>query len=67
MKTGRPAAPIALSEADRAELLRRVSLRKGPQDACVRHHLLKVESEVRDGLDHRAAFVCGVLRIPGIN
>lgn len=49
MKTGRPAAPIALSEADKAELLRRVNLRKGPQDACTRAKIILACSEGKSG------------------
>lgn len=37
---GRRAIPITLSEADRAELLRRCNLRKGPQDACLRAEII---------------------------
>lgn len=49
MKTGRPATPIALSEADKAELLRRVNLRKGPQDACTRAKIILACSEGESG------------------
>jgi len=34
MKTGRPATPITLSESERAELLRRISKRKGRSAAA---------------------------------
>lgn len=40
MRTGRPATPIALSEAERTELLRRVSKRKGPSDMRVRAEII---------------------------
>ncbi|MCM2319782.1 MAG: IS630 family transposase [Pseudomonas sp.] len=40
MKTGRPATPITLSESERAELLRRISKRKGPADSRIRAEII---------------------------
>lgn len=37
---GRPATVITLSETENAELLRRVKLRKGPQDARLRAEIV---------------------------
>lgn len=37
---GRPATVITLSEAEKAELLRRVKLRKGAQDARLRAEII---------------------------
>ncbi len=37
---GRPATVIVLSEAEKAELIRRVKQRKGAQDACVRAQII---------------------------
>lgn len=36
----RPATVITLSETEHAELLRRVKLRKGAQDACLRAEII---------------------------
>ncbi|KPZ13466.1 hypothetical protein ALO40_04566 [Pseudomonas syringae pv. viburni] len=38
---GRPATVIVLSEAEKAEPLRRVKQRKGAQDACVRAEIIR--------------------------
>lgn len=40
MKTGRPATSIILTEAERAELVRRVNKRKGPVDSRVRAEII---------------------------
>lgn len=40
MKTGRPATPIALTEAERTELARRANQRKGPYDSRIRAEII---------------------------
>ncbi|WGQ03905.1 IS630 family transposase, partial (plasmid) [Pseudomonas amygdali pv. aesculi] len=46
---GRPATVIVLSEAEKAELLRRVKQRKGAQDACVRAEIILACAEGESG------------------
>lgn len=45
----RPRTVIFLSEADKAELLRRVKQRKGAQDACVRAEIILAFAEGESG------------------
>ena len=45
----RPATVIVLSEAEKAELLRRVKQRKGAQDACVRAQIILACAEGESG------------------
>ncbi len=46
---GRPATVIVLSEAEKAELIRRVKQRKGAQDACVRAQIIQACAEGESG------------------
>ncbi|SOS16021.1 endonuclease DDE [Pseudomonas syringae pv. cerasicola] len=46
---GRPATVIVLSEAEKAELIRRVKQRKGAQDACVRAQIILACAEGESG------------------
>ncbi len=47
---GRPATVIVLSEAEKAELIRRVKQRKGAQDACVRAQIILACAEGESGI-----------------
>lgn len=48
---GRPASVITLSEAEKAELLRRIKLRKGAQDACLRAKIILAGAAGESGND----------------